>query len=80
ASQAGWSTLSFRRPLGSQLPALFFGLQSLSRSAFGALAFITAVFGLIWWLNESYSVGQLLQQRARLLSMTSLESPSEDDV
>lgn len=70
ANRAGWSSLSLRQTLGSQLPALIFGLKSLSRSDFGALALITAFFGLIWWLNESYSVGRLRKERARLLSIT----------
>lgn len=80
ANRAGWSSLSLRHALGSQLPALIFGLESLSRSDFGALALITAFFGLVWWLNESYSVGRLRQERASLLSLTgSRDSSTENE-
>ena len=30
----------------------------------------TAFFAAVWWLNEAYSVRRLLEQRAKLLSMT----------
>ena len=30
----------------------------------------TAVFAAVWWLNEVYSVGRLMDQRAKLLSIT----------
>lgn len=30
----------------------------------------TAVFAAVWWLNETYSVGRLRQERAKLLAMT----------
>ena len=32
-----------------------------------AVAIYTAVFGGVWWLNETYAVGKLRRERARLL-------------
>jgi hypothetical protein len=32
--------------------------------------FYTAVFAVVWWLNEIYAVGRLERERARLLSIT----------
>ena len=32
-----------------------------------AVPVYTAIFGLVWWLNESYAIGQLQRQRARLI-------------
>jgi hypothetical protein len=31
------------------------------------VAIYTAVFGGVWWLNETYAVGKLRRERARLL-------------
>ena len=41
-------------------------------------AIYTAFFGVVWWLNESYSVRRLRKERAKLLSITS-ESGSVTD-
>jgi hypothetical protein len=33
-------------------------------------ALYTAVFAIVWWLNEVHAVGRLQGERARLLSIT----------
>jgi hypothetical protein len=55
----------------------FFALKVLGRTSFLDLALITVFFGFVWWLNESYSVGRLRQERATLLSMTAPDFSSE---
>jgi hypothetical protein len=52
-------------------------LKVLGRTSFLDLALITVFFGFVWWLNESYSVGRLRQERATLLSMTAPDFSSE---
>jgi hypothetical protein len=44
---------------------------SLGWRDFGGPAFYTAVFVVVWWLNEVVSVGRLRKERAQLLGMTS---------
>ena len=41
-------------------------------------AIYTAVFAVVWWLNEVYSVGRLRKERAKLLFMTRGSDNSTD--